>query len=231
MLEREGGLVTMLADYHVLAERGVLAEVIKSAVGQDVEGAPECSVLVIGNNGLSASHPLTEPLRRRGRRVTFTSACALERGNPRDGWTSFPIVHSPKDSWLDLFDAEGRPDFRFDRERETRTPRGLVMLSQGPSLVQAPGEAMRSARVLALGSDIVFMDEAFDANRDFLLSLFNWISERDYRVGVTPQDPEFSFLDVQRGTEYSVPTASVWFGLPGLFAGIGLFVALRRRKG
>ena len=45
----------------------------------------QVAVLLIGQGGLSTSHPLTEPLLRRGRRVQFSLSPALRRGGVEIG--------------------------------------------------------------------------------------------------------------------------------------------------
>lgn len=221
----EGGLRTLLAQYSILVDRGIVCEEVASRVAPREEHL----LLRIGENGLNASHPLTEPLRRRGRTVTFVRSAALGRGEPEGGWTIQALVSSSRDSWLDLPDASGAQDLLFDPARERRGARGLCLISEGPSAVQAPGEELRRARVLGVGAADLFADELFDYNRDFLLNAFNWLAERDYRVGVAPRDPGISLLEIGRGPAARRLGWAVW-ALPVLCMAIGLFVAVRRRS-
>jgi hypothetical protein len=224
------GVTTLLWDYAMVAQPGIVCNEIKDAFGQPFSGTPDCSVLLIGENGLSASHELTEPLRRRGRRVMFTQTHSFRRGNPQEGWSSLPLITSPRMSWLDLGDEEGKIDYRYDDATEQRGRYALCMLAYGPGSLQAPGEELRQPRVLGIASSFLFDDRLFDTNRDFLLNAFNWMAERAYRVGVSPRDPGEARLDLESGATRSILNYSLWLGFPGVCMLVGVVVAYRRRS-
>lgn len=221
----EHGLGGLLAEHAMLVQRGLVCEEATSLYAQPTDRL----VLRIGEGGLNASHPLTEPLRRRGRTVTFVNSLALERGNPAVGWTTLALASSSREAWLDLPSTTGAQDLDFDAQHESRGPHALALLSEGPGRIQGPGEEVRRPRVLGLGSSDLFSDELLDYNRDFVLNAFNWLAERDHRVGVRPRPPGISLLEVGRGPARKRLGYVVW-GMPLACMAVGLVVAARRRR-
>jgi len=61
------------------------------------------------------------------------------------------------------------------------------------------------------------------------LNSANWLAEREFNVRVRRYREERTMMDVTRGTEIVQLRLIAWWGLPGLFAAVGLFLAWRRR--
>lgn len=225
----QGGVVELLRGFGMLAEPGIVCESLVARSGQRVDGTPQCAVLLIGQGGLSTSHPLTEPLLRRGRRVQFSLSPALRRGGLESGGILLDLISSGPDSWLDLPTVAGQPDFAFDHTRERRDRHALAMAAELPTFTDADGEPRRG-RVLGIASASFLCDGLFDVNRDFLVNAFNWMAERDYRVRVTPLPRGESRLDLQRGRALPIVSYALYAGLPAVCMAVGLFLAWRRRS-
>ena len=226
--DREGGVTSVLREFGMLVLRGIVCLPIRGAAGEDVDGDPYCALLVIDENRLQASHPLTEPLRRRGRRVQFRSTPALEL---ETGKGVLPLVSTMDDAWRDLFDARGQLDYRFNAAAgEQRERLYLAAVRDLRATKDTATGAVRQGRVVGIASALFFANVDFNSNRDFILNAFNWLAEREYRMAVAPLDRSTSFLDLERGNDKPVLVYSLWLALPGLSALIGGIVFLRRRS-
>ncbi|MEM7308160.1 MAG: Gldg family protein [Planctomycetota bacterium] len=230
-----GTLVALLEDYGLRYVPGVVCQEVTNVLGQLVEGAPECAVLMVDAQGMSSSHPVTDALRRRDRRLLFSNSPSLERGASPQGGQLLDLVFSSRESWRDERDARtGGYNYALDQGRGERKGRySLAALAQfratASDVVGPPGE-VREARVLAVASAAFFSDGYFQRNRDFLRGAFNWMVERDYRVDVAPRSFEGSAIDVARGSELATLTWLLWLVLPGLCIVVGGFVSWRRRR-
>lgn len=222
-----GGLVELLStSFGIVTRPGLVCQPLIGFAGEKVEGNEQCAWLVIDERGFQPGHPLTEPLRTRGRRVQFTLSASFEGGYASESGTILPLVSSPADAWRDLEPY----DFRFNPARgEERGRQALVSFKQLRSSKQADGSVVQG-RVLAVASAFFFDNELVDVNRDFALNAFNWLAAREYRLAVTPLEKSLSFLDLERSRARPILTYTLWLGLPGLCAAAGLAVFLRRRK-
>ena len=226
----DGGVIEVLRGYGMLAEPGIVCEEVVASGGQRVDGFAECAILLVGQGGLSTSHPLTEALLRRGRRVQFSRSPAFERGGLESGGILIDLISSSPRSWRDLPGLGGRRDFAYDGKREGRRDRhALAMLAELPSHKDEDGQ-LRRGRVLGIASASFLSDGLFDVNRDFLVGAFNWLAERDHRIRVTPLPRGESRLDLQRGNALPVISYVTYGFLPFGCLAVGLFIAFRRRS-
>ncbi len=222
-----GGIVELLAGYGMLAEPGIVCEAFVDPAGRSAEGTPYCSQILVGEGGLSPSHTLTEPLRRRGRRVQFVQTQAFRRGEPGG---LIDLVTSSKDSWRDLPLLDRRYDYALDPRVEERGRQRLCMLAELSSGTPLEDGTMKKGRVLGVASAGFFSDGLFPVNKDFLLNAFNWMASREYRVRVSPLERGESRLDLARSSALPVLSYALYLGLPGLFMAIGLVIAWKRRS-
>ncbi len=224
--ERAGGIVELLSSFGIVTRPGIVCQPLLGFGGEKVDGNQQCAWLVIDERGLQPGHPLTEPLRMRGRRVQFTLSPSLGSGLASDAGVVLPLITWGSDSWRDLLPY----DFRFNPARgEARDRHWLAATNQLRATKAADG-SVKQGRVLAVASAFFFDNESIDVNRDFALNAFNWLAEREYRISVAPLEKSLSFLDFERSRAKPVLTYSLWLGLPGLCASIGLLVFLRRRS-
>ena len=225
----EGGVAALLKGYGMVVEPGVVCEPLMGLGGQQIWDSPQCSSFDVGESGLSASHPATEPLRRRGRRLRFAHAAAFRRGGLGTGGQLLDIVTSSPDAWQDL-PTRGHYDYAFDRRSEKRRRQRLVMVAQ-LSPVGAGGEGpVESGRVLGIGSSTFLSDDLINVNRDFLLNAFNWMTEREHRVRVSPLPVAISRIDLERGSALPKLGWMLYVVLPGLCISVGGILAWRRRN-
>lgn len=233
-LEQEisGGIVDLLRGFGILTRPGVVCQPVVSETGDRIERLSQCALLLIDEGGMQASHELTEPLRRRGRRLQFRLSLSFEGSRQTESGLVLPLVTSPRDSWRDLPDPNGRYDFLCDpRKGETRERAALVCVAELRASTPSDGGAVRRGRVLGVASALFFENVDFAMNRDFWLNAFNWLTERDYRIAVSPLDRGESRLDLERGRARPILFYTLALGLPGLCAFLCAFLWLRRRTG
>lgn len=223
--ERAGGIVELLTAFGIVTRPGIVCQALVGFGGEKVDGIQNCAVLVIDERGLQPGHPLTEPLRMRGRRVRFTLSPSLESGLASGSGVILPLI-TLADSWRDLPPY----DYRFNPAKgEGRERHWLAVTNQLRASKGADG-SVKQGRILAVASAYFFENDSLDDNRDFALNAFNWLAEREYRISVAPLEKSTSFLVFERSSARPILTFGLWFGLPGLCAVIGLVVYLRRRS-
>jgi hypothetical protein len=226
--ERQGGVVDLLREFGIATRPGLVCQPLVVYTGERVEGSEECAWLVIDEHGFQPGHPLTDPLRLRGRRVQFTFSPSFESvGFQSSGVTMLPLVSSPLGSWRDLPPY----DFRCDAARgESRGERLTLATAQELRPERGPDGKLRQGRLVALASAFFFDNDSLDENRDFTLLAFNWLAQREYRLAVAPLQRRSSRLDFERGRAKPVLAYTLWLVLPGLCALVGLLVFWRRRS-
>lgn len=225
--QRTGGIVDLLAQgFGIVTRPGLVCQALIQFGGEKVDGNQQCAWLLIDERGFQPGHPLTEPLRMRGRRVQFTLTPSFEGGFQTESGVVLPLITTPGEAWRDLEPY----DFRFNPAKgEKRDRQTLVTTKQLRSVKGADG-SVKQGRILALASAYFFDNDSLDVNRDFVLNAFNWMAERDYRLSVRPLEKSESFLDFERSSAKPVLTYSLWLGLPGLCALLGIAVFVRRRS-
>ena len=200
-----------------------------------------CAAFFVGDGGvgLSATHPITKPIRDHGRKTRVSWSRSFDRGQAPAGGTLLDLMTSPnraqgRQTWLDLPDAQGNYDYFGD----ITEPRGAVSLSMAAEF--PVGERANSddasfdnpperARVVGIACADFASNALFNYNRDFLLNSANWLAEREFNVRVRRYREERTMMDITRGTEIVQLRRVAWWGLPGIFAAIGIFLAWRRR--
>jgi hypothetical protein len=238
----EGSVSSFLSGYGMIPEPGVVCEPLRSGAGDLVDGTPRCAQLVVSGGGLSASHPRTEPLRRRNRRLYFSLTPPFRRGGLTGGGVLLDLVSSSGESWVDVPTRPGQYDFSLDYRSETRGRQRLGMLAELPAGLRtveategAEGEGdqrrtVQKGRVLGIASAGFFSNGQIDFNRDFLLNALNWLTAREYRLRVSPLSKRASRLDLARSSALPTLTWTLYLGLPGACMAVGLFLAWRRRS-
>jgi hypothetical protein len=222
---RRGGIVELLRDFGIDTRPGIVCLPLVAPTGEPVEASEQCAWLVIDDRGLMPGHPLTEPLRMRGRRVQFTFTPSFE-GLPGEWGPILPIVGAGSDSWRDL----ARYDFTCNPARGESRQRHTLVTARQLRTVKGDDGSVRQGRVLAVASSLFFANQLLDVNRDFALNGFNWLADREYRLAVSPLVKSETFLDLARSSARPILTYLLWLLLPGLCAGVGLIVFLRRRN-
>lgn len=226
-LDGPGSPLDLLEPYGLRAVRGlVCTPLVDPRTGGPLEGHPEVSSLVIPTEMLNATHPVTQSLAERGRRLRGAFFRALERGRTPTGGAVLALVGTREDSWRDVPGLDNRPNWTFDEATEER---GRMMIAASSEFPTSPTTETR-ARVVALGGLDFLGDTHFETNRDFALNLFNWLAARDFRVRVARRDPFEARIDLERGSERVwAERLALWY-LPASSALLGLLFLWRRRR-
>ncbi len=236
--EEPGSVASMLRRYGMLLKRGLVCMPVLDYLGNQTEGLVECTDFRVNERHMNATHEVTESLVERHRKLRFAYARAFDYGGPPEGGLLLELVSSPAESWLDLPDSNFDLDFVLDNNREATGRFRLAMLSTFP-VQPLPGETAapldadglaREARVIGVSSPFFLANSTFTTNRDFILNAFNWLAERDFRVGVASRDPERSLIDLKQGNDFALLFHSSLWGLPAIFGLLGFATFLRRRR-
>ena len=234
---RQNGAEKLLERWGIVTQSGFVAAPVRDITGQLRTDSKLCGVLEIPAEGLDKTHPVTESLRRGDSSVLLPLARAFERGNntPKNS-RLLDVVRSGTNSWRDLTDARGALDWHFDEQHEETGPFALCIAAwfPPPALAEPPlpddGGPRPVSKIVALGSPDAFNNRALDDNRDFALNVFNWLAAREQRLVVRPRSDDRRILELRNTDNLAIVNRLVTFALPGLFAALGLVLALRRRK-
>jgi len=233
-----GEVPALVAPYGITIGDGLVCMPYRDpATGQLHEGEPRVASLTVPPDAMNSRHAVTEPLRRGARRVrqTFSRPLELTRA-PDRGLLADLMSTLPGSSWVDLVDADGKHDWRYDEEREQLGAFLLAATSVFPPTGTkpfVPENVMRErpeSRLLVTGSHFLFSNGSFAANRDFALNAFNWAASREFRARISPRSIEDRRFAV--GADDSLFHLHVVgsYILPLIATLIGVFVAWRRRR-
>lgn len=226
--DETGSATDLLASFGLRTLEGIVSEPYVGRDGRLGMGNPRVT-LIQADPGEMLPHPITDPLRRAGRRLQFAlcRAFARENENMPQGARVLNVVRSDDLAWVDTADEEGKPNYRPD-ESESKGTHTLVA-----SLIFAPKDVTagkREARLLAIGSADFFANRLNAYNQDFLVNSFNWLAGRELRVGVTTRDPDLRRLDLQGTTAIATTNLVAIYLLPGLFLLLGIVIFAMRRR-
>lgn len=230
-----GTVASLLESFGLKLGRGIVCTPVPGVGGRPTDGEPECAFLTITAGEMSATHPITEPLRRGDRRARTLVCRPLERGRPPQGGVLLELLASSEITWLDQASEEHPYDLVWQKEDEPRGPFALAMVSVFPP---RPGERAPKvvegerpeARVVAFGTADFFRNDLLDTNRDLLLNTFNWAASREFRVTVSRRNPEARRLDLSDPEVVSrLQLVALWL-VPGLFLALGALTFWSRRR-
>ncbi len=231
-------LAGVLAEYGIQPRmHGLLARPVAQASGTPLTGIPQCAQnMIVWGYGMAAQNPVTEPLRRAGRRVYVPFSRALDRSTPVPGGTVIQILTSEPDDWNDLGDPSDASKHDWvPAATEPRGPFALALQAVYPAKKSPPAGRMpvggrAEGRILCVGSSAAFTNQLLPTNRDFVLNAFNWASSREYRVSVGAKSPQARRLEVGQGSALARIHLVAVYLLPGVFLLLGLATAWRRRR-
>ncbi|MCP5022007.1 MAG: GldG family protein [bacterium] len=181
-------------------------------------------------------HPIMEPF------LDFNRTFKVSRmhgvrvvSQPETGTgMSMPLFSSrSKRSWLDTVPR----DHIHNPEVERIRGYDLAVASEYTNLKDESTEfasERSSSRVVILGSADplnsawISSTGGQSASRDMALNIFNWLASREWRVNISPKDPDLRLLRTEK-----VPalTRVVLWIVPGFFLLLGLVVAFFRSRG
>jgi len=235
-LPADNSLATLLSPWGLeIAPRGIVCRGQLDVTGQPQFGTNACAHQLVDAAGLY-QHPITELLRRSGRRVAISYAHALSVGHGLPGSTVLQVLRSAEDSWLDL-PLEGASVGDWQKQATER--RGPFVL--GAAILfppqQSAGTPLRAsedgraeARVFAFGAAASMVNVQFDPDRDLFLNAFNWAAAREWRVSVSPRAHEERRLDLQDAERVSRAHLWIVWAPPLVSLLLGLWTAWRRRR-
>ena len=174
-------------------------------------------------------HPITDPLRQGGRSILFSFAHALDivlqpaRGGAR------PILRTQPITWLDLPPNDFQPEPGREEEGPFDVAVVAVTTPEGGGEVAAL-EARPETRIVAVGSADAFCSQWIEYNADFARNTFNWAVSRDYRVNISPRDPDQRRLAIGTSDQAAGITRFALWGLPGICLLLGAATAFLRRS-
>ena len=229
----EGSATALLRSFGLRTVEGVVSEPYAGPNGQLGMGNPRVT-LIQSDGSEMLPHPITNPIRRAGRRLQF----ALARSFVRDGKTLprgarvLNLVRSDDLAWIDVADEQGQPNYRPDESEASGTHTLAAVLSfvppkapEGEKLTERP-----ESRVIAVGSADFFANRLNAYNQDFLVNSLNWLAGRELRVKVETKDPDIRRLDLQETTALATSGLVAIYLLPGFFLLSGLVVFFMRRR-
>ena len=217
----------LLDHYGMSISSGIVAQPYVDAGGNVTYGDPRnVAFRVLPDQMLP--HAITDPLRQGGRSIVLSFVHQLrlvrqpERGGGRPFLRSIPLT------WLD----QAPNDFQPDAETEAEGPFdiGIVMTLPAGDGTVGPLEQKREGRLVVVGSADAFCSQWADNNADFLRNTFNWAASRDYRVSISPRDPDQRRLPLGESDVVARVLQIVRWGVPALCLVLGLVTAFVRRS-
>ena len=101
-----------------------------------------------------------------------------------------------------------------------------------PSPTPKPGEEKpketKEGRIVVMGDSDAIGNMLYVVNKDLALNSFNWLAANETSISIRPKDPQTTPL-MMPGGEMSRLMFMVSFLLPGLVAGLGIFLVMRRQ--
>ena len=150
-------------------------------------------------------------------------------GQPSQGLSS-PLFQSEVRAWVDAppYDFKPGPGEAQGRQFELAVasqfrPEGLG--TEGALQEQA------QARVVLVGSSFAFTNVIFETNYDFIRNVFNWALDREYRLSMSPRDPDLRRWPEDKLDNLPALGRLAWLWIPALCFGLGVLFAYLRGRG
>lgn len=225
----------MLAKLGILTQPGFVCRPVINAAGMPAYGDKRSIEVLVNAAGMQPKHPVTGPLRQADRRVRLVYSHAFERSTPPTGGRVTELLRTDEYTWLELPDANGDLNYRWEQGREREGPFTLAMASVFPPNEVGPiplgtNSVVRECRVLALGTPDGFADVLFDTNRDLLVNGFNWAANREFRVSVTPRTFDRRRMDIGQDQSLFYLNVICLGLLPLGCLALAAFAAWRRKR-
>jgi hypothetical protein len=166
--------------------------------------------------------------------VSRSHAVRVERQPEQGTGMTMPLFSSAGSlSWLDTVPL----DYSHDPEMEPIRSYDLAAVSEYSDLSQETsefGSERTRSRIVFLGSSDLLVTALLEttggqgSSRDLALNMFNWLGSREWRVNISPKDPDLRLLGLAKMS--SLTRVVVWI-IPGTFLLLGLLVAFLRSRG
>ncbi len=231
-LERSD-VTEILEQAGIEARSGVVMNPAYDNLGRPTLESEFVVLLAIGAQGM-ANHEITNSLREANRSVVFAHAHPIfvrsQPLAPRVG-TSYPLLQSGPSAWLDVPPLNYLPE--RDHEASGQFPVAAVVryLTAASSQTVAELEPEVETRMVALGCASVFENDRADRNGDFARNVFRWIGSREWRVSISPRDPDQRRLPVHESGAMGPITRVSLLWIPGSCLLLGVLTAFLRSRG
>jgi len=218
----------LLDRYGVEVSPGLVAQPFVDSTGQMAFGDTRNAAFRVLSDSM-LPHPITDPLRQGDRNIVFSFAHEVSVVRQPERGTARPILRSQPITWLDLPPNDFQPD--PDGEIEGPFDLAIVEVIAPPGVHDvAPLEARTESRIVIVGSADVFCSKWFEFNVDFMRNVFNWAVSRDFRVNISPRDPDLRRLSIgDSGQAAGVARFAQWI-VPGACFLLGVAIAFARRS-
>ncbi len=233
---RSSKITDWIAEFGIEVTRGTVMEPYPDPMGTGALLTGQSSIMFPIRIGNMKRHEIVQPFMDTGRSFVASRSHAVRVvSQPKKGTgLTMPLFSSEaKLSWLDTVPL----NYGHDAEIESVRSYDLAAVSEYSDLTQETnefGSERRRSRLVVLGSSDLLVTALLEttggqgSSRDLALNAFNWLASREWRVNISPRDPDLRILPNEK-----VPALNrvvVWF-IPGSFLLLGLLVAFLRSRG
>jgi len=158
----------------------------------------------------------------------FPQAQAVEFHGDENTWKKLDFLRSSDASWNETGEMKGQI-YNGDHDDELNGPLNLG-LTLSSSQENDAGETINQR--IAIVGDADFISNQYlgnGANLDIGINLVNWLSHDDNLISINPRPAPDTRLDLSKNQQIAI-SFSFLLVLPGLLAGFGLRIWLKRRK-
>jgi hypothetical protein len=218
----------LITPYNLTIYPGHVLTPFVNSLGQATVASEQCASFYVIPEGM-AVHPITTPLRLNNRSIRFSFTHALGVPGEIEGGIARTLIASHPQSWVDVGLADYIPDGETAQSFVLATVSTFTPSEEAG--VVGPLQLKKESRIFLTGGSDVFSNGSLRHNADFLRNIFNWATDREYRVKVSPMAREERMLRI--GEDDSVAKlfrATVWY-LPGLCLAAGILTAFLRSRG
>ena len=177
-----------------------------------------------------AAHPITENF---GEATFFPMAQTITIDKmPPQATEIVPLAKTGTESWGEMDRARlAKGEAEFNKGQDRPGPLTVAAVATRRIRAQTMGVADKNARIVLVG-DSDFISNNFFAvagNGDFFLNALSWLAEEGDLIAVRPKPPKITPL-------FLSPSEAQWIKwlaialLPGLVAGAGVVIMIRRRR-
>ncbi len=220
----------LLARFELEVEAGLVCQRrVDPNTGIEARGHPSVGLFMVHPDDMCV-HPLIDPLSREGRTFAVSGSHPVRfTAQPRLGVSAPVFTSRPGIAWVDAYPQNWTPD-----QGEPGGEKIDLAIAQSFRLEGDPPaglEEIPEARVLLVGSAFLFVNVTFDRNYDFLRNAYNWALAREYRLVVSPRDPDLRLWPTAKAENLPRFNQFVWGWMPGVCLLLGLLTALWRARG
>ncbi len=211
-------LAKLLADWNVTLRKDLVID--ENPIAQLFGSSPSMPLIV-----MSGSNPIVEPLARMATIFPLTRSLEVGQGY-KAGISAESFCETSSDSFGV---ADFDPRMRQVTYRPGKDIKGPLTVAVSGSIT-GEGEKKTEGRFVALGTSAIAANTylPFQANRDLVMNMVNWLSAEEDLISIRPKAPETQELTLNRGQMRRILYLGV-FGLPILIILAGTTVWWRRR--